>query len=94
VSTPAHIEAHFLICYVTLVLLRLIQVDTGFRYSAAVIRDELRDLCCTHLDENWWLFDYRSLITDELCALAGIDFSQRIKSLAKIKEMLAITKRT
>ena len=93
VSRQDHIEAHFLICYVALVLLRLLQADTAWRYSVKTIVAELSQIQCSHLKENWWHFDYRSDITDELCALAGIDLSKEILSLAQIKKTLADTKK-
>ena len=76
-----------------LVLLRLLQADTAWRYSVKTIVAELSQIQCSHLKENWWHFDYRSDITDELCALAGIDLSKEILSLAQIKKTLADTKK-
>jgi hypothetical protein len=93
VSRHDHIEAHFLVCYVALVLLRLIQADTGFRYSAARIIEELGQIQCSHLKEGWWHFDYRSEITDELCSLVGVDLSKEIMGLSRIKKALAATRK-
>jgi transposase len=93
VSRTDHIEAHFLICYVALVLLRLIQIDTQWRYSSRTIIDELSQVQCSHLKESWWHFDYRSDITDELCALVGMDLSREVMGLAQIRRLLADTKR-
>ena len=36
-STESHIRAHFLVCYVALLAMRLMQLDTGRKYSAAQI---------------------------------------------------------
>jgi transposase len=93
VSRQDHIEAHFLVCYVALVLLRLLQADTKWRYSVSTIISELAQIQCTHLKENWFYFDYRSDITEELCTTAGIDLSKEILSLAQIRKLLADTKK-
>jgi hypothetical protein len=93
VSLEDHIEAHFLECYVALVLLRLIQADTTFRHSVASIIRELGQLECSHLKESWWHFDYRSHVTDELCALAGIDLSKEVMALSQIRSTLAAARK-
>jgi hypothetical protein len=93
VWTPAHIEAHFLVCYVALVICRLIQVDFDYRYSAGVILSELSALQCSHLKNSIWHFDYRTPITDELCANAGVMLNREIMTLSGIKAELAKTRK-
>jgi len=88
-STPEHIEAHFLTCYVALCVLRLLQYKMGNRYSASTLVTELGQMCGTHVDGNWWLFDHRSDITDDVCASVGIDLTKRFMQLHDIKRILA-----
>lgn len=85
VSRQEHIEAHFLTCYVALCILRVIQVLTDGKYSAAAIANELAAMCGTHLEGNWWRFDYRSDATDDLCRMAGIDLTRQNMQLKDIK---------
>lgn len=85
VSREEHIEAHFLTCYVALCILRVIQAATGGRYSARVIADELAAMCGTRLEGNWWRFDHRSDVTDDLCRMAGIDLTRQNMQLKDIK---------
>ncbi|MDR2956798.1 MAG: hypothetical protein LBU61_01265 [Coriobacteriales bacterium] len=89
VWTPEHIEAHFLTCFIALTILRLIQFDTGFKYSASSIIEELKAMSGTNEDSNMWLFDHRSDLSDELCASVGIDLSRRRMRLEDIKAVLA-----
>jgi len=89
VWTPEHIEAHFLVCYVALVIVRLIQLDFGYRYSAGRILGELRALQCSHLKDNVWHFDYRTDLSDELCENAGVTFNREVMTLKEIKGELA-----
>jgi hypothetical protein len=93
VWTPAHIKAHFLVCYVALVICRLIQADFDYRYSAGVILRELAALQCSYLKNNIWHFDYRTPVTDELCANAGIVLNREIMTLKEIKSELAKTRK-
>lgn len=89
VWTPEHIEAHFLVCYVALVIIRLIQLDFDYRYSAGKILGELKALQCSHLKDNVWHFDYRTDLSDELCENAGVTFNLEIMTLKEIKGELA-----
>jgi len=75
VSTKEHIEAHFLICFVALLLLRLLEIQQGINIlSKPNQRDEKynRNL----LDENYYMFDYFNEIVEDLGNVAGIDFSR------------------
>jgi transposase len=93
VQTPAHIEAHFLTCYIALTIMRLIQFDTNFKYSAAAIIKEISSIAGTHLQDNWWLFDHRSDLSDALCESIGIDLSKRNMQLSEIKSILTSVNR-
>lgn len=88
VQTPLHIEAHFLTCYIALTIMRLIQFDTGFKYSAASIINEISSMAGTLEQDNWWLFDHRSDLSDELCKSVGIDLSKKHMQLTEIKSIL------
>ena len=89
VATPKHIEAHFLTCYIVLSIMRLIQYDLGFKHSAASIINEIASIAGTHTQDNWWLFDHRSDLSDELCESVGIDLSRRYLQLNEIKSILS-----
>jgi hypothetical protein len=60
VRTKKHIKAHFLICYIALVVSRLMQHSLGGRYSVAAMLEDLKKVSGSHLEGNWWLFDHRS----------------------------------
>ena len=85
-STPEHIEAHFLTCYIALCILRLLQLKCNNKYSAAVIVDELANMCGTNIDGNVWCFDHRSDTSDDICASVGIDLSHKFLQLQDIKK--------
>lgn len=70
-STPTHIEAHFLTCYVALCVLWLLQIRTQNRYSAGTLVAQLRAMSGTNVDSNWWCFDHRTDTTDDICASVG-----------------------
>jgi len=87
VSTEAHIRAHFLVCYLALVVMRLMQRDTGWRHSAGSIAEALRGLVVHHMKENWYLLSYRTDVTDDIAKAAGLDFSTKVRSKRAIADM-------
>jgi hypothetical protein len=93
VRTPQHIKAHFLICYIALVIIRLIQKDTGYRHSAGAIISEIAQLNGIHLKGNWWRFYHRSDLSDELAKAVGLDLSLANMQLADIKNFSKSRKR-
>ena len=93
VWTPKHIEAHFLTCYIALTILSLIRYDTHFKYTASQIIEELKSMSGTREESNWWLFDHRTDISDELCASVGIDLTRRRMKTGEIKNIFADVKR-
>lgn len=92
VSRQEHIDAHFLTCFIALVIARLLEMLTNRRHSVASILDSLGKAECTHLQRNYYLFDYHDEILEDFGKIFDIDFSKRIRSLSDIKKILAATK--
>ncbi len=93
VSTKEHIEAHFLICFVSLLLLRLLEINTDRRYSTKTLICEMSNITGTYMDKNYYMFDYFNEIVEELGKVVSIDFSKRFMTLGEIKKIIAQTKR-
>jgi transposase len=81
------IQSHFLICYVALVLLRLIQHSIGFKYPIAAISG----IKGTKMKENYYLFGYCSELTDALSKLINADLARQVYSRKELKNILAAT---
>ena len=92
-STESHIRAHFLVCYVALLAMRLMQLDTGRRYSAAQISEALAGVTGHLMDRNLYLFDYRTNLTDELAEAVGIDLSRQVLTRGQIRSIMADVKK-
>jgi len=90
--TDAHINAHFLICFIALLISRVIEMRLGYRFSIARITDSLQQVACSYLDQNFWLFDYVDEVTDELNRVFGFDFGRRVMAVRDIKNILAGSK--
>lgn len=87
VSTEAHIQAHFLICFVTLLIMRVLEQFTGKRHSVRQIRNSLTNYSCSYLDQNYYLFDYRDDVILTIEKTFGLDLSKKIMSLSEIKKI-------
>ena len=92
VSTKEHIEAHFLTCFVALLLLRLLQLNTDGKYSTKLLVDEMNNITGTYLDKNYYMLDYYSDIVKEFGELTGNDFSKRFMTLSQIKNIISQVK--
>lgn len=92
-SLKEHIEAHFLTCFVSLLLLRLLEKQTGHKYSTKELVNEMNNISGTYLAENYYMFDRNSAIVQDLGDLVGVDFTKRFMTLGEIKNILAKMKK-
>lgn len=88
-----HINAHFLICFIALTILRLIQKKMGKTYSTHEIIECLNRIECMNETQNIYLFAFRNKVSEALGEAFGIDFSRKRLSLAVIKKILGDVKR-
>jgi transposase len=94
VSIHDHIHAHFLTCFISLVILRLIQKNTGYRHSPEKLIEAMNKISCSNESENLYLFDYASDISEELGDAFGIDFSRMRLTRKEIKKNLGDVKKS
>ena len=87
VSTEAHILAHFLICFVTLLIMRVLEQFIEKRHSVRQIRNSLLNYSCSYLDQNYYLFDYRDDVILTIEKTFGLDLSKKIMPLSEIKKI-------
>jgi len=88
-----HIDGHFLVCYIALLLLRLIEYRLGWKFSAERIVEAMREATCVSLDDNHYLFHYADEVTDAINAEFHTDFGRRVMSLGEIRKSLGETKK-
>ncbi len=93
VSAEEHIQAHLLIYFVSLLLLRLLEINTGHKYPTKILIDEMRNITGTYLDENYYMFDHFNEIVKDLGDVVGVDFSKRFMTQGEIKNILAKVKK-
>ena len=92
VSTKEHIEAHFLTCYLALVLCRVLQHKLDKKYSVEKILESLGKCCCFNLEENIYRFNFYDTVLKDIGNSINIDFSLKNRTLQDIKKILGNTK--
>lgn len=93
VSRDDRINAHVLTCFISLVIMRLIQKKTDHKFTPDQIITCLNKISCSLEHTNLYLFDYRSNISDCMGEAFGIDFTNKRLQLSEIKNILASTKK-
>ena len=93
-STYEHINAHFLICFISLLIGRIVEMRLNVKYSIARITETLRKVACSHLDQNVWLFDYADEVTDEMNAVFDTNIGKKVMTFQEIKKSLGQAKRS
>ena len=91
-SRKDRIKAHFLICFISLVIVRLIQKRTEHKHTPEKLIEAMNSLSCSHEGGNLFLFDYRSNVTDDLGKAFGFDFTRQRLTRAEIKKNIGAVK--
>ena len=93
VSRKDHIEAHFLTCYLALVLCRVLQHKLDKKYSVEKILESLKKCNCQNLEENIYRFNFYDTVLKDIGNVVNIDFSLKNRTLQDIKKNLASAKK-
>jgi transposase len=92
-SLKEHIDAHFLTCFISLVIVRILEYRLEGKYSVTSMLESLRKASCSYLHENYYLFDYFNDVLSDIGSELNIDFSKKVMSLGDIKKFLGDTKK-
>jgi transposase len=92
VTRQDHIEAHFLTCFIALVIIRILQKRLGGQFSTSSIIDSLIQSGCSVFETNRYLFDYFDEILKAIGDDTGISFDKKYRTLSEIRETIGDTK--
>ena len=93
VTREDHIEAHFLTCFVALVIARLLELKLDHKYSITKILESLSKAECSHVKQNYYVFDYYDETLKDIGEMLNIDFNKKMLSLGEIKKYLGMVKK-
>jgi transposase len=92
-SRQEHIEAHFLTCFIALVIARILHHRLESKYSVSAMVNSLNKMGCSPMEENLYIFDYTDNIVKYIGEKLNIDFSRTYLQLGEIKKILGDTKK-
>lgn len=88
-----HIEAHFLICFISLVIYRLLESKLDYQYTVGEILETLRDMEVVDTQYNGYIPAYkRTQLTDELHKIFGFRTDYEIISKKRMRNIIKNTK--
>ena len=93
VTREDRIQAHFLICFIALTILRLLENQLENKFSASRISESLSQAVGYPLEENWYVFGYADEVTEEIERIFNIPLTHKYMRLGTIKKFLADTKK-
>lgn len=88
VWTKEHIEAHFLTCFVSLIILRLLEQKINRKYSTEKIINSLKNWNCSKLEHDIYLNTNYSTEINDILNKFNHDFSNKYINFKKIKNLL------
>lgn len=92
-SRQDRIEAHFLSCYLSFLILRLVQKRLKVHLSTEKILDALRACNATNMAGNYFCFETLSEDLLNIGNSFGVDFEARYRTLGEIRKMVAASKK-
>lgn len=87
------IESHFLSCFVALVLLRLIQVETDNDLSIEEILNSMKKCTCSNFSENLYVFNNYDSVLEKLGKKFNIEFDNKYLTKQQIIKNISKTKK-
>ena len=90
VSTADHIESHFLTCFISLVIIRLIERKLNNKYSYNKIIDSIRNYTSNHIEHDIYMQNYTDEVIKEIEEVFNIDLSRKYLTLSEIKKISKI----
>lgn len=89
-----HIKAHFLICFVSLLIMRILEYKLEKKYPFTRIRESLQNYSCSHITQNYYLFDYHDEILSAIEEVFALHLKNKIMTPSQIKSILQHKRKT
>lgn len=83
-----HIDAHFLICFISLVIIRIIQSEINNKYTIKNLLEKIQNFKCTHMAGNLYKFIGYKQEIQYLNRKLSINIDKKYDSRENIKKIL------
>lgn len=87
-SLADHIQAHFLTCFIALVITRLIETRLKGKYSFKQVIETLRNYTSINIEHDIYIQPFYNDVIQDLEKEINIDFSRKYLTLSEIKKIL------
>ena len=87
-SLADHIQAHFLTCFIALVIIRLIETKLKGKYSFKQVIESLRNYTSINIEHDIYLQPFYNDVIKDLEKELNIDLSRKYLTLSEIKNIL------
>ena len=88
VWTKEHIEAHFLTCFVALVIMRLLEIKLERNYSIDKIIESLKNYISINIEHDIYVQTFMNDIIEDCEKKLSINLSKKYRTLSEIKKIL------
>ena len=87
VWTPEHIEAHFLTCFISLVMIRLLEEKLNKKYSPDKIIESIKNYTSSHIEHDIYKQNNYNDIIEELSNIYNLNLNKKYRTLSEIKKI-------
>lgn len=85
VTRKDHIEAHFLICFIALLISRILEMKLDYKYSIKNIRDSLKDATCRSIGKGIYSLNKQNEVFEEINKIYNTDMNRSYVKVETIK---------
>lgn len=87
VWTPEHIEAHFLTCFISLVIIRLLENKLENKYSTKQIIESLKNFTSSHIEHDIYKQNNYNEIIKQFSEIYSLNLDKKYRTLSEIKKI-------
>jgi len=93
VAREDRIGSHFLTCFISLLIIRILEHELDHQYSTEEIIESLKKANVAELNSTTFMTLYYDIVLRDLYETKGIEFGQNLYTRSQIRSMLAKTKK-
>jgi transposase len=93
VSREDRIEAHFLICFIALLIVRILQLKTNRKFSVAQMIESLGRANGTLVEDGLYVFSHYDEVLGEIGRATGVDFNLKYRTRGDIRSLVGASKK-
>jgi transposase len=89
---PEHIEAHFTVCFIALLILRILQIKLNYKYSPARLIESMNKAMVAYEGDGWWLSLFHDEVIGDFAKKLNINLTQKRHRKNELNRVINQTK--